>query len=106
MLEWENLPQSMSLVRVRLKALSSCDSRKKFYLQVFDSDLDALPKKQESLGIQRLIMSETWKLQVCYVKVWEKGHIYEFQYTHFINLLESREVDYKRIHVHVYFANL
>ena len=79
----------MSLFRVRLKALSSCDSSQKLCLQVFESDLDALPTQQESLGIQRLIMSETWKLQVCYVKVWEKGDIYEFQYTHFVNFLES-----------------
>lgn len=61
----------------RLKALSSCDSSQKFCLQVFDSDLDALPTQQESLGIQRLIMSETGKLQVCYVKVLEKGDSYE-----------------------------
>ena len=46
----------------RLKALSSCDSSQKFCLQVFDSNLDALPTQQESLGIRRLIMSETGKL--------------------------------------------
>lgn len=62
----------------RLKALSSsCDSSQKFCLQVFDSDLEALPTQQESLGIQRLIMSETGKLQICYVKVLEKGDSYE-----------------------------
>ena len=61
----------------RLKALSSCDSSQKFCLQVFDTDLDALPTQQESLGIQRMIMSETGKLQVCYVIVLEKGDSYE-----------------------------
>eukprot|EP01018_Ginkgo_biloba_P035476 Gb_04007 [translate_table: standard] len=61
----------------RLKALSACNSIQKFHLQVFDSASDTLTTPQGSPGIQRLIMSETGTLQLCYVKVLEKGDSYE-----------------------------
>nr|ATG70771.1 INO80 [Microbiota decussata] len=72
----EVLPTYESL-QGRLKALSASNSIQKFNLKVFDSDLSASPMQQESLGVQRMIMSETGQLQPCYVRIVGKGENFE-----------------------------
>ncbi|KAH9298985.1 hypothetical protein KI387_030667, partial [Taxus chinensis] len=72
----EILPTYESL-QGRLKALSASNSVQKFNLKVLDSDLGTSPLQQESLGVQRMIMSETGQLQPCYVRVVSKGDNFE-----------------------------
>ncbi|XP_010269671.1 PREDICTED: DNA helicase INO80 isoform X2 [Nelumbo nucifera] len=73
----EPQPQYESL-QARLKALSACNSVQKFNLQVCDIGLDSSSIPEGAAGgIQRSIMSEAGTLQVCYVKVLEKGDTYE-----------------------------
>ncbi|KAF6152944.1 hypothetical protein GIB67_039651 [Kingdonia uniflora] len=73
----ELLPQYESL-QARLKALSACNSVQKFSLQICDIELGSSSVPEGAAGsIQRSILCEAGDMQVCYVKVLEKGDNYE-----------------------------